>query len=289
MLIRTMLSIPSNSPKMLLNCNVMGADIILFDLEDGVAPQQKIFARELLRSYLSSGLVACQSMVRVNDVTTPYFLDDIKTVIPLPISGIMLPKMEQPEDILYADEQIRNIEAEHGLPLGSRVIIGTAETALGVENALMCLQSCPRLIGCSFGSEDFTASIGVARTASNEELDYARKHLVIAAKAAGKLAIDTVYTDVTNDDGLRAVTAQGKALGYDGKFVISPRQIPIVHSVYTPNQSEIAYAKRIVEKMEEASHFSRGVAVLDGKMLDKPVLQRAERLLEMARAAGICC
>ena len=289
MLIRTILSIPSNSPKMMLNCNVMGADVILFDLEDGVAPQQKPFARELLRSYLSSGLAACRSMVRVNDVHTPYFLDDIQTVIPLPIAGIMLPKMERPEDILYADEQIRKVEAAHGIALGSRVIIGTAETALGVENALMCLQSCPRLIGCSFGSEDFTANIGVARTASNEELDYARKHLVVAAKAAGKLAIDTVYTDVSDDEGLRAVTAQGKALGYDGKFVISPRQVPIVHAVYTPTPSEVAYAQNVMEKMEEARRLSLGVAVLDGKMLDKPVLQRAERLLEMARASGICC
>ena len=231
MLFRTMLNIPSHSPKMLLNADLMGADVILFDLEDGVALSQKEAARDLLCAYLSSGLSRCPAMVRVNDVNTPFFSDDIAAVLPLPILGIMLPKMERPEELHYADEKMREGEIANGLVPGSRSIIGTAESALGVENAFACLSSCDRVIGCSFGSEDFAASLGVKRSLDNDELDYGRRHLVVAAKAAGKIAIDTVYTNVNDDEGLRAMTEQGKSWGYDGKFVISPRQVPVVHSV----------------------------------------------------------
>lgn len=287
MLFRTMLSIPANSPKMLLNADLMGADIILFDLEDGVDLRQKPFARELLRTYLSSGLTACPAMVRVNDVHTPFFPEDLVAVLPLPILGIMLPKMERPEEMRYADEQMAAVERLHGLEVGSRFIVGTAESALGVENAPACLNSCPRVIGCSFGSEDFAASLGVRRSADNDELDYARRRLVVAAKAAGKLAIDTVYTDVNDDQGLRAMTEQGKRLGYDGKFVISPRQVPVVHSVYTPSREEIRHALAVQAAMAQARQQGLGVAVLNGKMLDKPVALQAEKVLSMARAAGV--
>lgn len=287
MLFRTMLSIPSNSPKMLLNADLMGADIILFDLEDGVALSQKAAARDLLCAYRSSGLSRCPAMVRVNDVNTPFFLDDIAAALPLPILGIMLPKMERPEELRYADEKMREVEAANGLEPGSRFIIGTAESALGVENALACLSSCDRLIGCSFGSEDFAVSLGVSRSPDNDELDYGRRHLVAAAKAAGKLAIDTVYTDVNNDEGLRAMTEQGKRWGYDGKFIISPRQVPVVHSVYTPTREEIRQALAVKAKMEEARQKGLGVAMLNGRMLDKPVTQQTEKILAMAEAAGI--
>lgn len=287
MLFRTMLSIPSNSPRMLLNADLMGADIVLFDLEDGVALDQKPFARELLRTFLASGLTHCSAMVRVNDANTPFFLDDIAAVLPLPILGIMLPKMERVEELLYADAEMRKVEEANGLEPGSRFIVGTAESALGVENAYACLTSCDRVIGCSFGSEDFAASLGVSRSQSNDELDYGRRHLVVSAKAAGKLAIDTVYTNYHDDEGLRAMTEQGKRLGYDGKFVISPRQVPVVHEVYTPKSAEIRHALLVMGKMEEARQKGLAVAVLNGKMLDKPVLQQAEKNLAMARAAGI--
>ena len=214
MLFRTMLNIPSHSPKMLLNADLMGADVILFDLEDGVALSQKEAARDLLCAYLSSGLSRCPAMVRVNDVNTPFFSDDIAAVLPLPILGIMLPKMERPEELHYADEKMREVEIANGLVPGSRSIIGTAESALGVENAFACLSSCDRVIGCSFGSEDFAASLGVKRSLDNDELDYGRRHLVVAAKAAGKIAIDTVYTNVNDDEGLRAMTEQGKSWGF---------------------------------------------------------------------------
>lgn len=287
MLFRTMLSVPSNSPRMLLNADLMGADIVLFDLEDGVALDQKPFARELLRTFLAKGLARCNAMVRVNDVNTPFFLDDIADILPLPILGIMLPKMERVEDLHYADEAMRKVEEAHGLEPGSRFIIGTVESALGVENAYACLTGCDRVIGCSFGSEDFAASLGVGRSQSNEELDYGRRRLVVSAKAAGKLAIDTVYTNYSDDEGLRAMTEQGKQLGYDGKFVVSPRQVPVVHAVYTPSEMDIRQALLVRTKMREARQKSLAVAILNGKMLDRPVLQQAERTLAMARAAGI--
>ena len=287
MLMRTMLSIPANSPKMMLNADLMGADIILFDLEDGVALSQKPFARELLRTFLSKGLIHCNVMVRVNDVNTPFFLDDIAAILPLPILGFMIPKMERPEEMLYADEQMRKIEEANGLPLNSRFIVGTVESALGVENVFSCLSSCDRVIGCSFGSEDFAASLGVKRSLDNDELEYARRKVVVSAKAANKIAIDTVYTNVNDNDGLRAMTLQGKCWGYDGKFIISPRQVAMVHEVYTPQAAEIEHALAVREKMQEARDKGFGVAVLNGKMLDKPVLQQAEKVLTIAKAMGL--
>ena len=235
MLFRTMLNIPSHSPKMLLNADLMGADVILFDLEDGVALSQKEAARDLLCAYLSSGLSRCPAMVRVNDVNTPFFSDDIAAVLPLPILGIMLPKMERPEELHYADEKMREVEIANGLVPGSRSIIGTAESALGVENAFACLSSCDRVIGCSFGSEDFAASLGVKRSLDNDELDYGRRHLVVGA----------------------------------------------------PTQAEVRHALAVKAKMDEAMENGRGIAVLNGKMLDRPVAQQAEKVLAMARAAGI--
>lgn len=287
MLYRTILNIPANSPKMMLNADLMGADIILFDLEDGVALQQKEAARDLLHAFLSSGLSRCTAMVRVNNINTPFFLEDITTALGLPIQGIMLPKMERPEEILYVDEAMRKIEEKNNSLVGSHIIIGTAETALGVENAFACLTSCDRIVGCSFGGEDFAVSLGVQRSTNNDELDYARRHLVVSAKAAKKIAIDTVFTDVNDDDGLRELTSQGKQLGYSGKFVISPRQIPIIHAIYTPSADEITYAQQVVEKMRRAYENGAGTTVLDGKMLDKPVLQQAEEVLKMAKAAGV--
>lgn len=288
MLTRTILSVPANSPKMLLNADYMGADIILFDLEDSVPPDQKSFARELLRTYLSQNLTHCTAMVRVNDVKTPFFLQDLEAVLPLSIIGIMLPKMEEPADIAYADAQMTAVEQRCALPPEARrVIIGTIETALGVENAYACLSSSSRVIGCSFGSEDFAVSMGVSRSADNMELEYARRRVVIAAKAAGKIAVDTVFTNVHDDAGLRAMTEEGKQLGYDGKFIISPRQVPVVHEVYTPSPKEIAHALAVTEKMKESMENGTGVAVLNGKMLDKPVLQQAQHILDLARSAGV--
>ena len=287
MLFRTVLSVPANSPKMLLNADLMGADFVLFDLEDSQPIAQKPFARELLRTFLSKGLSRCQAMVRINDVNTPFFLDDIEAVIPLPIAGIMLPKMEKVDEVLYADREISRVEEAHGVPHNSRFIIGTFETALGVENAYACLSCCNRVIGCSFGSEDFAASLGVKRSPDNDELEYARRHLVVATKAAGKIAIDTVWTNVNDDEGLRNMTLQGKRWGYDGKFVISPRQVPIVHEVYTPSPEEVEYARLVMEKKREAEKAGKGVALLNGKMLDKPVWQTAEKTLSIAKAAGV--
>ena len=287
MLIRSILNIPSNSPKMLLNANTIPADVTLFDLEDGVAQDQKLPARIMLQSFLSRGYFSGTAMVRINGVDTPHWQADLETVIPLPIAGILLPKMERAEDILRVSEAISGIETRHGIPAGSRMMLGTAESPLGVENAYACLSSCDRIVGCTFGSEDFAASMGIRRTSSNEELSYARRHLVVAAKAAGKFAVDTVYTDVNDEDGLRRMTQEAKMLGYIGKFIISPKQIAAVHEVFTPTPEELEHARQVVEKMEEAKKVGKGIAVLNGKMIDLPVYQQALHTLETARAAGI--
>lgn len=282
MLFRSLLFIPGNTPRMLINANVLGADAVIFDLEDAVALAQKDAARHMIRNFLRSGLCGCRFFVRVNDVHTPYFAKDVAAVVPLKPLGIMLPKVAADRDIVLADEAITRAEEAAGLQAGSTVIMPLAETALGVENAFSYVQASARIKLLAFGGEDFATDLGVKRTKQGEEIDYARKKLVVVAKALGKLAIDTVFVDTADIDGLRAESEYVRGLGFDGKAVISPRHVETVNQVFSPTEAEIHHAQRVIEAMREAEQLGLGAVSLDGKMLDAPILARAKKVLEYA-------
>lgn len=202
MLVRSLLFIPANSPKMLLKSNVMQADFIIFDLEDGVAEDRKAEARELLRAYLTSGLVSCRYMIRVNRVGSAAFQADLASLQGVPFAGLYLPKVEEPEEVRAAAAALDALEQDTpGIP--RRFLFNTVETPLGLEQSFACLRASDRVAGVCLGSEDYAAALGVSRSADYTELDYARRRLVTAAKAAGKATVDTVFADVKDLDGLR--------------------------------------------------------------------------------------
>ncbi len=279
MLLRSLLFIPADSPRMLLRSDVMRADMIIFDLEDGVAPERKVQARELLRAYLMSGLTSCQCMVRVNQVRGPEFAKDMAALRGVPFDGLYLPKVEQPEEVRQAAEALESLEA--GTEKTGRFLFNTVETPLGLENAMACMQASERVMGVCLGSEDYAASLGVQRSEDYTELDYARRRLVNLARAAGRKAVDTVFADAADLEGLRAQTLYGKRLGYDGKAAISPAQIPVIHSVFAPSGEEVRHAREVVRALEQAAG---AIAVLNGKMIDKPVAEQARHILELAQS-----
>lgn len=283
MLVRSLLFIPANSPRMLLKSDVMKADMIIFDLEDGVAMDQKEEARELLRGYLKSGLASCTCMVRVNEVHSEDFSKDMRALSGVPFHGLYLPKVEYPEDVRIASRALSQMEQAAGVS-EKKFIFNTVETPMGLENSLACLQASSRVVGACLGSEDYAAALGVKRSEDYTELDYARRRLVNAAKAAGKKAVDTVFADVKNLEGLRRETEYGKRLGYDGKAAVSPAQVPVIHEIFTPTQEEIRHAKAVAAALEKGGPSSKSVTILDGKMIDKPVADQAKKILEIAKA-----
>lgn len=281
---RSLLFIPGNNPGMLLNGVVFGSDSIIFDLEDAVSPAEKDSARILVRNALKTlNFEEVETVVRVNALETPYWEEDLEYIIPQRPDCIMPPKSQRKEDIEQFDEYISKVEKESGIPQGQTKLIPLIETALGVENAFEIASASKRVVAIFLGAEDLTANLGAKRTKSSEEIFYSRSRIVVAAKAAGVGAIDTPFTDVDDEEGLIKDATFAKDLGFDGKSVISPRHIDGVNMVFTPSEEEIEYAKRVIDAIEQGKAEGKGVISLDGKMVDAPIVARAEKIMEMAK------
>ncbi|MGI5892542.1 MAG: HpcH/HpaI aldolase/citrate lyase family protein [Bacillota bacterium] len=286
MLLRTILFIPGNSPRMMVNADILSADLIVLDLEDAIPLSQKDAARIMVKNFLKTGYCTCPVAVRINDINTEFYRKDIEMIVPLIRNGLMVPKVNSANDMAFIDASLCEIEKNNGLEEGSTGLYVILETALGVENAFSIANSSRRIISICFGGEDYAADIGAKRTLAGEEIKYSRQRVVNAAKAAGINATDTVFTDVDNIKGLVLDATFARDLGYDGKSVISPRHIETVNTVFSPTIQEISYALRVVAAMEAAEKEGIGAVSLDGKMLDIPVLARAEKLLTAAWRAG---
>lgn len=280
---RSMLFLPANNPNMIGNGGLLGADSIIFDLEDAVSPDQKDAARELLKhalQYLDFG--KCEIIVRINGLDTPYWQDDLQEIIPFRPDVIMLPKVSGPENIQTLSNALTALEQDSHRQVGSTRILALLETALGVENAFAIARSSPRMIGLFLGAEDLTADLRCRRTKESGEILYARGRIVSAARAAGIDAYDTPFTDVSDLEGLAADAAFAKGLGFSGKACISPGHITIVNQTFSPTQQEIAYASDVIAAIEEAKRLGKGAISLRGKMIDAPIVQRARLILEAA-------
>ncbi len=284
---RTMLYIPGINPKMLAKAPDTDADSVLLDLEDSVAPDKKAEARELVRDILSEDFGRTTKTVRINGMHTPYSMEDLKAMVPAKPDAVRIPKIQSKEDVETADDVMTELEKIHAMDVGSIKIHAMIETALGVENAFEIAKASPRVDAITIGGQDLTADMGIQKTESGIELAYARGRIVMAAKAAGVAAIDTVYADVKNEEGLLAETKMIRDLGFDGKAVIHPRQIAAVHGVFTPTDVEIAKAQEIVDAFNEAKARGVGVFTIGTKMIDAPVVARAEKVLELARECGM--
>ncbi len=285
---RSLLYVPGNMPGMLQNVPVFDADGVMIDLEDAVPVGEKDAARVLARNFLRTFADRSKEVfVRINGLDTRYALDDLKEVLPSRPDGIRLPKADEPEVVERLDTLLTEYEERLGLEIGYFSIIPSIESAVGVLNCVKTAQASRRLVALAFGAEDYTASMEIERTRSGEELLGARMQIVWAAKAAGLQAIDSVFADVNDMDGLRADTELVKRLGFTGKSLVNPRQIEVVHEVFRPKREEIDHALEVMEAIQRAREMGTGVISLRGKMVDAPVVKRAARTIRTAAAFGL--
>lgn len=279
--------LPGANPAMLRDAALYGADSLMFDLEDAVSIREKDTARALVHNALKTfDYSSVETIVRINGLDTVGKLD-IEAVVRAGVDVIRLPKTERASDVVEADEAITEVEKACGREVGSTGIFAAIESAEGVLNALSIAQASPRVRGIALGAEDYVTNLKTRRYYTDGmELYFAREMILHAARATGIAAVDTVYSDVDNMDGFRAEVEHIKQLGFDGKSVINPRQIPIVNEVYTPTDKEIQNAKEVIWATREAEEEGLGVISLKGKMIDKPIIARAERTIALAKASG---
>ena len=291
---RTMLFAPASNPKLLFNTAIYKPDCILFDLEDAVRYDEKDAARDLLVEALKVvNFEKCEVFVRINPLRTPlgekapFGELDVRALVPAGLRKMRLPMCEKPEHIEELSKLLDELEKEHNIEAGSVQIQASLETPLGVMNALVIAQSSDRVVSISFGAEDFTRTLGTDRTKAATELFFARSQVAMAASIAKVDAIDTVWSDVADIEGFKKEAESAKNLGFSGKSCIHPSQIKIVHSVFTPSIEEVTKSLKIVEAARSANIESGGVITVDGKMVDIPVIAKAERVVALAKGAGL--
>lgn len=283
---RTMMFVPGNNPGMLQNAGIYGADTVIFDLEDAVSITEKDAARRLVVNALKTIKYPCETAVRINHISTPFGYDDLEAILAERPGIVRLPKAEFAAEMEEIDQIITAAEKKYSFPAGSIKMMAAIETAVGIMNAAKIAAASPRMTAIAIGGEDFVADLRTRRTKDGKELYAARSQIVIAARAAGIQAIDTVFADVNDEETFIAETTMIKELGFDGKSVINPRQVKVVHKIFTPGQGEIDHALRVVAAYQEALERKSGVISLNGKMIDGPIVARAERTLAYAKAVG---
>ncbi len=287
-LCRTMLFCPATNPKLYLNAPFLGADSIIFDLEDAIRYADKDAARDLLceaiKSLTFGDTIVC---VRINALSTPFGEDDVRAIVPAGVRYIRLTTCESKEDVQKLDSILTELEETHGIEKGSVKIQCSIESPLGVHNMEEIVRASNRVVSMSFGAEDYTRLLNVDRTKDATELFYARTKMVNIAKVVGIEAIDTSWTDFNDLEGFEKEAKLGKQLGFSGKTCIHPSQIEVVHKIFTPSADEIEKSLVILEAMKAANIEQGGVIQINGKMIDIPVIEKAKRIIALAEAAGV--
>ncbi|EHK9410751.1 citrate (pro-3S)-lyase subunit beta [Enterococcus faecalis] len=284
---RTMMFVPGANAAMLRDAPLYGADSIMFDLEDAVSLKEKDSARVLVHSALKTfDYGNIEIVVRINALDAGG-AEDIEAMVLAGVDVIRLPKTETAQDIIDVEAVITEVEQQNDIPVGTTKMMAAIESAEGVLNAPAIAKSSARLIGIALGAEDYVTNMKTRRHPDGQELFFARSMILHAARAAGIAAIDTVYSDVDNTEGFEAEVRLIKQLGFDGKSVINPRQIPLVNTIYAPTEKEIQNAKEVIWGIREAEAKGSGVISVNGKMVDKPIVERAERVIALALAAKL--
>ncbi len=274
------LYLPGNTPPLMINAGLHKPDGIILDLEDAVAPSKKYEARFVVRNALRAlDFYGSERMVRINQI--PAGLDDLDYVIPHHVNLILIPKCESVEQILQVNERINHLKKQHGLdyPVWLMPII---ESTAGVVHVYEIASAAPNISSIAIGLEDYTADLGTRRTQEGDESFFARSKVVVAARAAGIQPIDSVFSDISDMEALKQNVQKSKAMGFDGMGCIHPRQIPVIHENFAPDSAEIEKAKKIVLAFAEAEAKGLGVVSLGTKMIDPPVVKRAQRTIELA-------
>jgi len=274
------LYLPGNTPGLMINAGLHSADGIILDLEDSVAPAKKDEARILVRNALRQiDFCGAERMVRINQGARG--LEDLHSVIPHNVNMILLPKCENAGYITQVEEEIESIKRKFNIKT-KVFLMPIIESALGVENSFEIARASENVVAIAIGLEDYTADLGVARTIEGKESFYARTRLIVAAKAAGIQPIDSVFSDVGDMEALKQNVLSSKALGFEGMGCIHPRQIPVIKNGFAPDQSEIEKSKKIVLAFETAKINGLGVVALGSKMIDPPVVARAQKIIDLA-------
>ncbi|MFD1804333.1 citrate (pro-3S)-lyase subunit beta [Mixta tenebrionis] len=284
---RSMLFIPGSSAAMLSTAFIYRPDSIMFDLEDAVSLKEKDSARLLVFHALQHPMYKdVETVVRINPLNTPFGLKDLEAAVRAGVDVIRLPKTDTPEDIYQLEREIVRIEESCGRPVGSTQLMAAIESALGVINAVAIARSSPRLMGIALAAFDYVMDMQTER-GDGTELFYARCAVLHAARAAGIDAFDVVYADINDEAGFLKEVDLIKRMGFNGKSLINPRQIEILHNAYAPTQEEVDYAERVIAAAEEGERNGLGVISLNGKMIDAPIINHARVVIERRNASGI--
>ena len=288
-LFRSLIFVPGNRPNMLERALTFDADIIMVDLEDSVPPAEKAAAREVAKEWVprlvkEAPRSSRKIMVRVNSLDTGLTQDEVAAVAGPDLYGISLGKPESVWDVREADRILGAAEASAGLEPGSIKLIPWIENAKAVMAAQQLGAASPRIVALAFGAEDYTNDMGVRRTDTGEEVFYPRSGMPVAARAAGVASLDSPFVAFRDPEALLRDAQVARQMGYTGKFAIHPSQIKVINETFSPSVDEIAYARQVVEAWNRAEAEGRGSADLDGRMIDVPVIKRAQNLLEFSDA-----
>ncbi len=283
-LLRTLLFVPGNRSKMIEKAKGVDADALIFDLEDAVPPAEKPTARGMVREAIDSGEYRrFKVFVRVNALTTKLLPADLEAVVTPNLYGIVLPKTEYSEGVNEVHRLLLDLEERRGIPSGHTKILPIIETVRGVLNVPQIAGCHERLIGLTFGAEDFATDLGVERSREGTEQRYPLTQIALYARLTDMVAIDSVFSDVNDDEGLKQNAELAKQLGFRGKFVIHPRQIEAVNRTFTPSEQEIEWARQVVTAYDEAEARGEASVAVNGKMVDIPIAERARSLLTLAK------
>ena len=285
---RTMMFLNAQKPGLIKDPYIYRPDSIMLDLEDAVAENQKDAARfSLYHALKTIDYRGCERVVRINGLDTPYWKEDIRCAVAGGCDAIRIPKTERPEDVRTVEGRIGAAEKEFGIPEGRTLIMAAIESARGVMKALDICEASERLFGIALSGGDYTKDLQTHITGTGIELMGARQNMIIAARAAGVQCFDTVYTNLDDMEGFRRDVETIHLMGFDGKSIINPRQITIVHEIFTPTPKDIIFAEKVVKEIDDKKARGIGVFMVDGKMIDIAFYDGARRIIALAKASGV--
>ena len=285
---RSMMFLNCQKPSLIKDPYIYGPDSIMLDLEDAVAENQKDAARYSLYHALQEiDYRGVERVVRINGLDTPHWREDIRVCVAGGADTIRIAKTESAQDVHTVEEAVLAAEREFGRPEGSTLLMAALESCRGVLNALEICESSDRLIGIALSGGDYTKDLQTKITGTGVELMGARQHMIMAARAAGVQCWDTVFTNLDGREGFRQETEMIKLMGFDGKSLVNPRQIRVVHEVFTPTEKDIIFAEKVVREIDDKKAKGIGVFTVDGKMIDIAFYDGAKRTIELAKASGV--
>ncbi len=285
---RTMMFLNAQKPGLVKDPYIYKADSIMLDLEDAVAENQKDVARfSLYHALQEIDYRGCERVVRINGLDTEYWKEDIRCAVAGGCDAIRIPKTERPEEVLAVEAEIIAAEKDFNIPVGRTLIMAAIESARGVMKALDVCEASERLFGIALSGGDYTKDLQTRITGTGVELMGARQNMIIAARAAKVQCFDTVFTNLDDMEGFRKEVETIHLMGFDGKSIVNPRQIPVVHEIFTPTQKDIIFAEKVVKEIDEKKELGIGVFTVDGKMIDIAFYDGAKRTIDLAKASGV--